>query len=308
MKKIFVNLKRFEVSTKKGGICPMENPLEWTEWVIEESVRLGLGKIENVFISYFLPEALIPMALETLKKYPDADKKGLSIGCQSVFRDDIRPGGNFGAFTANRPATAMKEIGCEWTIIAHSEERRDKLQMLMAYDPDISKDDSSSEKAYAAIDGLLNEQVKRATEKDLKVVFCIGESAEQKGAGGYKDYAPRVKAVLEKQLKNGLGGVDEAKAREIVIGYEPIWAIGPGKTPPDSDYITFVSKHIKDVTEEMFGAPLDVIYGGGLKEENAKSIAAVDTIDGGLVALTKFVQPIGFDPQSFKNIVMSYVE
>jgi triosephosphate isomerase len=308
MKKIFVNLKRFEVSTKKGGICPMENPIEWTKWIIDESMRLSLGRIENVFISYFLPEALIPAALESLKKYPEAEKKGLSIGCQSVFRDDIRQGGNFGAFTANRPAAAMKELGCEWTIIAHSEERKDKFQMLAAYDPDITKKAVSADRAYAAIDGLLNEQVKRAAEKDMKIVFCVGESAEQKGEGGYDQYAPRVKSVLEKQLRNGLAGVDPNKGREIEIGYEPVWAIGPGKTPPNSDYIAFVSKFIKEVTKDMFGAPLDVIYGGGLKEENAKSIAAVETIDGGLVALTKFTAPIGFDPQSLKNIVMAYVE
>ncbi len=98
------------------------------------------------------------------------------------------------------------------------------------------------------------------------------------------------------------------KSKDIVLGYEPIWAIGPGKTPPDSDYIAFVSKYAKAVTKELYGYELDVVYGGGLKEENAESIAAVSTIDGGLVALTKFVQPIGFDPQSLKNIIMAYVK
>lgn len=308
MKKIFVNLKRFEVSRDLGGVCPMSDPIEWTRWIMNESIRLNLGSLENVFVTYFLPEALIPTAIETLSHYRDAEKARLAVGCQSVFRDDIRAGANFGAFTTNRPATAMRELGCEWTIIAHSEERRDKTQILAAYDPEINTHEPARAKADDAVDRLLNEQVKRAVEKDMKIVFCIGETAEQKGTGDFDAYAPRVRAVLERQLSVGLKGVDPVAAREIVIGYEPIWAIGPGKTPPNADYIGFVSSYVKEITGRLFGQPLAVIYGGGLKEENAKSIAGVKTVDGGLIALTKFTQPIGFDPESLKNIVMAYIE
>jgi triosephosphate isomerase len=275
---------------------------------MNESIRLKLGSTKNVLITYFLPEALIPTAIETLKPYSDSEKAGLAVGCQSVFRDDIRVGGNFGAFTTNRPATAMKEIGCGWTIIAHSEERRDKLQMLVAYDSEINTNEDLKNKANDAIDRLLNEQVKRALERDMKVVFCIGETAEQKGPGDFDDYAPKVKAILQKQLTDGLKDLDPMIAREIVIAYEPIWAIGPGKTPPNAEYIAFISQHVKRVTSDLFGNPLAVVYGGGLKEENAKSIAGIKTIDGGLVALTKFTQPIGFDPESLKNIVTAYIE
>lgn len=308
MKKIFVNLKRFEVSRKMGGICPMDNQIEWIEWIIDESMRLNIGNIENVLVSFLLPEALIPTAISKLKSYPEDKRKGLSLGCQSVFRRDIKAGENFGAFTSNRPATAMKELGCEWTIIAHSEERNDKWQMLLAYDPSIAADMKSAKRASDTIDFLLNAQVKCALEKDMHVLFCIGETAEQKGEGAFEEYAPRVKFVLKAQLENGLKELDNGKAKEVVIGYEPIWAIGPGKTPPDSDYITFVSKYIKEVTKELFGKPLDVVYGGGLKEENARSVASIETVDGGLVALTKFVQPICFDPQSLKNIILEYVK
>jgi len=308
MKKIFVNLKRFEVSQKVGGICPMDDPLLWIDGIMKDSMRLGLGNLDNVFIGYFLPEALIPKALETLAPY-EADKKvRFAVGCQSVFREDIKAGGNFGAFTANRPAKAMKALGCEWALIAHSEERRDKYQMLAVYDPSINVDPLSSKMAYETVDKLVGEEVKRAIEAGMNLVFCVGESSEQKGEGDFNEFAPRVRSVLEDQLKNGLEGLDLDKGKEIVIGYEPIWAIGPGKTPPGSDYIAFVSEFIKKVTTDIFGEPLDVIYGGGLKEENAASIASIETIDGGLVALTKFVQPIGFDPQSLFNIVAAYAK
>ena len=140
MKKIFVNLKRFEVSKKEGGICPIDDPLLWIDEIMKDSIKLGLGCLDNVFISYFLPEALIPTALNALSDFDEAKKLRFAIGCQSVFREDIVPGGNFGAFTSNRPAKAMKALGCEWALIAHSEERRDKLQMLATYDSNINED------------------------------------------------------------------------------------------------------------------------------------------------------------------------
>lgn len=308
MKKIFVNLKRFEVSKKEGGICPIDDPLLWIDEIMKDSIKLGLGCLDNVFISYFLPEALIPTALNALSDFDEAKKLRFAIGCQSVFREDIVPGGNFGAFTSNRPAKAMKALGCEWALIAHSEERRDKLQMLATYDSNINEDQKAAEKAYETVDKLVREEVKRAREAGMNVVFCIGESSEQKGTGDYDEFAPRVRRVLENQLRNGLEGLNFEDGKEIVIGYEPIWAIGPGKTPPESDYISFVSEHIKKITKDLFGKPLDVVYGGGLKEENAESIASIETIDGGLVALTKFVQPIGFDPQSLFNIVSAYTK
>lgn len=308
MKKLFVNLKRFEVSREKGGICPMENPIEWAKWIVDESMKLGVGNMEDVFVAYFLPEALLDTALKTLNSYPEEQRKHLQIGCQSVYRADIAPGANFGAFTTNRPALAMKEIGCNWTIIAHSEERKDKLQMIAAYDPETTTDAVKMQKAADAVDALLNQQVKCAIDQGMNVLFCIGETAEQKGEGGYEEYAPRVKAVLRSQLENAFKGIDPEKVKNISLGYEPIWAIGPGKTPPKADYISFVSEYVKEVTKELYGYELDVVYGGGLKEENAEEIASVKTIDGGLVALTKFVAPIGFDPQSFKNIIMAYVK
>ena len=307
MKKIFVNLKRFDVPKSLNGICPESDPVKWINDLIKETIALGLGKNEDVSITYFLPEAFLPGALSVLGQYDDAEKKMFSIGCQSVFRDDTAEGGNFGAFTTNRPAAAMCALGCKWTIIGHSEERKDKLEIMAAYDQSIMSDAQAMVKAGAASSALLNRQVKSAIARGMDVVFCIGETAAEKGEGGYSEYAPRVKRVLRAQLEDGLRDIGE-KIKDIVIGYEPMWAIGPGKTPADSDYISFVSAYVKEVTSELFGSALDVVYGGGLKEENAKSIAAIDTIDGGLVALTKFTPPIGFDPVSLGEIVKKYTE
>jgi triosephosphate isomerase len=97
------------------------------------------------------------------------------------------------------------------------------------------------------------------------------------------------------------------EAGYIVIGYEPIWAIGPGRVPPGPDYISFVSALIKQIVRENFDVEVAVVYGGGLKEENAATIAGIPTIDGGLVALTRFTGEIGFDVLELKIIVQKYL-
>ena len=94
--------------------------------------------------------------------------------------------------------------------------------------------------------------------------------------------------ILEEQLSIGLEGADKSK---ITIAYEPVWAIGPGKTPPDKAYITKIGAFVKDATGGM-----DVVYGGGLKQDNAKMLASIPEIDGGLIALTRFQGDIGFYP------------
>ncbi len=309
MKKIFVNLKRFEVAKSRGGICPDENPVAWIQGVIKESIALGLGKMDGVRVAYMLPEALLVPALAELAKVPAADAAGFALGSQGVYREDVAPGGNFGAFSANRPAAAIAGLGCAWAMNGHSEERRDKLGMIALYDPDSKTDSVKSEKAAHAVESMLAAQNLCALARGLNVLFCVGETAEQKGAGGPAEYEPRVKKVIGAQLREGLAGVKEKRGGlDVVVAYEPIWAIGPGKTPPNAEYIAFISSFIKDTCRELCCFVPDVVYGGGLKEENAKEIASVKTIDGGLVALTKFVQPIGFDVASFKRIIEAYTK
>ena len=307
MKRIFVNLKRFEVGKSLGGICPDENPISWMRGVVRDSVELGLGRIPGVGVAYMLPESLIAPALETLAAYPAEARIG--IGCQGVYREDVSPGGNFGAFSSNRPAAAAVGLGCGWTMNGHSEERRDKLGIIAGYDPEAARDEKPDGRAAAAVENMINAENLSALARGLDLLFCVGETAGQKGRGGPAEYEPRVKAVIRAQLETGLR--DSARfrdKREIVVAYEPIWAIGPGKTPPGPDYIAFISAHIKDVCMEIHGYRPAVAYGGGLKEENAGDIASVTTVDGGLVALTNFTPPIGFDVQSLRRIIDAYVK
>ncbi len=144
-------------------------------------------------------------------------------------------------------------------------------------------------------------------EAGLDVLLCIGETAEERGEGDFADQKPRIESVLKRQLSLGLKDTQaRLPERKIVIGYEPIWAIGPGKTPPGQEYISYVSEHITTVVQAEFGFEPGVVYGGGLKEENAGMIAQIETIDGGLVALTRFTGQIGFYPEELMKIIEKY--
>lgn len=304
MKHIFVNLKRFEVSRKFGGICAMDSPAEWIEWIISESVKQGLGCMNELSLTFLMPESLLIPAVKQLANYPVSETEKIHLGCQGVYRENIRPGGNFGAFTTNRPAAAVRNIGCSWTILGHSEERKDKMGIIgefLGNGPDNGK---LSTEGADAVSRIINKEVLCAMETGLDVLVCVGESAEEKGTGCLEEQQERVRVVLKRQLKLCLKGVEEQmEDREVIIGYEPIWAIGPGKTPPGTEYIDFVSSYIKEVVYEMYGFSPQVVYGGGLKEENARAICSVKNIDGGLVALTRFTGEIGFYPEDLKKII-----
>ena len=124
----------------------------------------------------------------------------------------------------------------------------------------------------------------------MNVLYCIGEKDTE---------LDRWQEVLLEQLETGLDGVDKSK---VVIGYEPVWSIGPGKTPAGKDYIIKVARFIKEVT-----GGIDVVYGGGLKKDNADMLASIDEIDGGLIALTRFSGEIGFYPDEYLEIIGIYL-
>lgn len=309
MIRLFVNLKRFDVSRLRGGLCPYENPKLWIEQIIDETVKFKIGSLDELRVVFLVPESLIISAQEKLTEYDESLRKSILIGCQSVFRQNIVKGGNFGAFTSHFPAASAYQLGCRWSMIAHSEERRDKQEIIAAFEPDLDKNENLKKRAAAAVDHLVNQEVLAALEQGMNVLLCIGESAEERGNGSPDEQRRRTSETLAGQLRRGLDQVQNYLSKQqIVIGYEPIWAIGPGKTPPDGKYISFVSGFIKDEVKKILNIDIPVIYGGGLNEKNASTISNISTIDGGLVALTRFTGEIGFYAEDFKNIIGKYIE
>lgn len=275
MKYIFLNLKRFDIPKDFDGVNSIASPSQWGRYIVENTQEHLEQYNGDVRFAMYLPEAHLLNASNA--KNLDSQ---LDIGCQSVYREDTVAGGNFGAFTSQRTAKSMKAIGCTSTIIGHCEERKDKIGILS--EAGVTDTD--------AVNRILNKEIKVAVNAGLSVLYCIGENSDE---------MENWQEVLQKQIQVGLNGVDTSK---IVIAYEPIWAIGPGKTPPGREYIEKIARFVK---EETNGLP--VVYGGGLKVDNAKMLASIAEIDGGLVALTRFSGEIGFYPDEYLEIIKTYL-
>ena len=276
MKHLYLNLKRFDVPVEYGGVNRIAPLKDWGGYIVSHTQQ-GLKKYDPSqveFVQYF-PEAHILGAVGAL-----CEGSPVQVGCQGVYRMNTAVGGNFGAFTTNRPASIAKAMGCTSTIIGHCEERNDKAGILA----------EAGVTDTAAVNRLLNQEIRLAVEQGLTVLYCIGEKSEEQ---------ERWQEVLGEQLSVGLEGVDTSK---VVIGYEPVWSIGPGKTPAGKDYITMIARFVKERT-----GGLDVVYGGGLKVDNAEMLASIEEIDGGLIALTRFQGEIGFYPDEYLEIIKTYL-
>ena len=276
MKHIFLNLKRFDVPVSLGGVNRIAPMQEWGGYIVKNTQqalkKYDPSKVE--FVQYF-PEAHLLSAVAAR-----CEGSPVQVGCQSVYRMNTAVGGNFGAFTTNRPVSAMKAMDVNYTIIGHCEERNDKMGILAETGVTDTK----------AVNRILNQEIKLAVSQGMKVLYCIGEKDTE---------LDRWDEVLREQLEVGLDGVDKS---QVVIGYEPIWSIGPGKTPAGKDYITKIARFVKEVT-----GGIDVVYGGGLKVDNAEMLASIPEIDGGLIALTRFQGEIGFYPDEYIEIIRTYL-
>ena len=162
-----------------------------------------------------------------------------------------------GAHTGEVSVLQLKDLGVQTIILGHSERRN----------------------TYKEDDTLINKKVKLALKHGFEVILCIGELLEEREAG-------KVNEVCETQTAKGLEGVSEAELSNIVIAYEPVWAIGTGKTatPEDADTVqAFVRKVIARLYSEAAADKMIIQYGGSVKPENAIQLMAKENIDGALV-------------------------
>ncbi|MFT4104480.1 MAG: triose-phosphate isomerase [Lacrimispora sp.] len=275
MKNIYVNLKRFDVPKTLGGVNGIADIQDWGSYILK-NIKGGIKKYEGkAEFTFFMPEMHLLGALKEL-----AGEKQPEIGCQGVCRTDVKKDGNFGALTTSLPAAAAKTAGCTQVLIGHCEERMQLAQVLA----EAGVTDST------AVNRLLNKEVQAAIGQGMKVLYCIGEKENE---------LENWQEVLGEQINIGLCDVDTS---QVVIAYEPIWSIGPGKTPAGKEYIEKIAGFVK---EKVSG--IQVVYGGGLKKENAEMLASVSSIDGGLIALTRFQGEIGFYPEEYLEIVDLYL-
>ena len=175
----------------------------------------------------------------------------IKLGAQNMYYESS------GAFTGEISVAMLKSVGCEYVILGHSERRT----------------------IFGETDELINNKIKKAIASELKPIFCIGELLEEREAGITEN-------IIEKQLKFGLKDISSEEIVNVIIAYEPVWAIGTGKTA-SPEQAEEVHKFIRSLINEKYGESISeniiIQYGGSVNSKNAKELLFQKNIDGALI-------------------------
>ena len=201
-------------------------------------------KIKNEIVIY-PPFTSLPELNKAIKN------TNILLGAQNMHQEEK------GAFTGEVSASMLKNSGCEYVILGHSERR--------AY--------------FNESDELINKKTKAALKNTLKIIRCIGETLQQRESS-------QAMKTVESQLKTCLKNISNEEIKSITIAYEPVWAIGTGKTatPEQAEEMhKFIRQMLKKLFNEKISLETRIIYGGSVNESNAKALLSMEDIDGALV-------------------------
>ena len=193
------------------------------------------------------------------------DRKDIAVGAQNCHWEAS------GAYTGEVSAAMLKDMGCEYCIVGHSERR--------GY--------------FGETDEMVNRKVKALIQNKMTPIMCVGESLAVRDAGDTLEFVCA-------QLRAGLAGLNAYEAENIVIAYEPIWAIGTGRTATP-EQAEEVCAALRKQLAEMFGEELAqntrILYGGSMKPENVNMLICQENIDGGLIG------GAALKAESFKQLI-----
>ena len=195
----------------------------------------------------------------------NAQGTNIKIGAQNMHFEET------GAYTGEVSGKMLKAIGVEYVIIGHSERRQ----------------------YYGETDKSVNKKLKAAFGYELKPIVCVGETLEEREAG-------KTEEIITTQTRLALEGLSKEQVRNTIIAYEPIWAIGTGKTATSEDAnnsIKSIREEIKRIYGEDVSEEVIIQYGGSVKSSNAKELFSTSDIDGGLVG------GASLKPDEFSKIV-----
>lgn len=189
----------------------------------------------------------------------------IQVGAQNLHFEEN------GAFTGEISAGMLAESGCNYVIIGHSERRQ----------------------YFGETDETVNKRTLKALEHKLAPIICVGESLEQRKAGDHYD-------LVKGQIIAALNGVNEDQVLDVVIAYEPIWAIGTGETatPEQAQEMhEFIRKTLADLYTQEAADSVNILYGGSMKPGNAEELLSQPDVDGGLIG------GASLDADSFSEII-----
>ncbi|MFP4456415.1 MAG: triose-phosphate isomerase [Clostridia bacterium] len=211
-----------------------------------------ISSLLNLIDASEKPEIILFPSYASIAKLLDKTQgTQISIGAQNIYYQDQ------GAYTGEVSADMVKDLGCEWVLCGHSERR------------DIFLDN----------DEQVNLKIKAAIKNDLKPMLCIGEHLNHRNNGETQD-------LLTSQLYGSLKGLSEESLKDLVIAYEPVWAIGTGKTATPEDAqstINFIRNKLADIFSDKFSDNIRILYGGSVNPNNVKQLMGQKDIDGALI-------------------------
>ena len=225
----------------------MNNPPSETERYLRSFLRVVPEKCP-VQIVIVPPFVSLPMAQSLMQ---GGRSEVVELGAQNMSQYPS------GAYTGETSAMMLKEVGVRHVILGHSERRA----------------------LFGETNEIVNAKVLAALEARLHPILCVGETLEERDAG-------RVDEVLESQTRESLANVGSRRLQDMVIAYEPVWAIGTGLTPTAKDVEevhALIRADLKKLVGKDEAAKTRIIYGGSVKPSNAKELMAVANVDGALV-------------------------
>ncbi len=232
----------------------MRKPIIAGNWKMNKTAAEAVALINELkpLVAKSKPEVVVCVPYTDLWAVAEAVKgSNIHFGAENVAWADN------GAFTGEISAEMLKEIGVEYVIIGHSERRQ----------------------YFGETDESVNKRLKQALKNGLKPIVCVGETLAEREKN-------RTKRVLRKQVLEGFADITAEDFENVVIAYEPVWAIGTGKTATAEDAnktIGFIRSLVKKTWGAEVAKELRIQYGGSMKPANAKELMAERNIDGGLI-------------------------
>jgi len=248
----------------------MRLPVIAGNWKMNKTVSQGKEFIKNIKaeVKGTDVEVMIFAPYTLLSSLKEVTKDtNIIIGSQNMHYEDS------GAFTGEISADMLKDIGIEYTLIGHSERRQ----------------------YFNETDDTVNKKLHKAIEKNIKVILCVGEGLEEREKNIEKE-------IVKNQIVKAFEGIKEKDMDKVIIAYEPIWAIGTGKTASKEDaneMIAYIRNLIKEIYNDVISEEMRILYGGSVKPENIEELMEQEDIDGGLIGGAslkedQFVQLVNF--------------
>ena len=209
------------------------------------ALKRELYNIENVDIVVCPPFTVLNEISEIIRE------SNIGLGGQDMFWEGE------GAFTGEVSAKMLKDVGCKYVIIGHSERR----------------------KYFGETDETIQKKIRAALKEELIPIVCIGESLEQREGGETFD-------IVQEQIKQGFKELSEEEILKLIIAYEPIWAIGTGRTatPEQAEEVhRFIRQQISEIYNQEIASLIRIQYGGSVQVNNIEELIKQEDIDGALV-------------------------